>query len=279
MLVLICRRLLSSLATKGVVCLVERNFILHKRVLYFVYGLKSSVKNSMWLGLVLLVWHFILSNTVKKKVNNKILSYVTKILVCLFVGTLIWLLKTILVKVFALSFHEKTFFKRIQEALFNHYVIETLSSPRLVEQEAEKTSCSDLGASMRSWRLRKAPLHKSSTVGKSCESSRSSSNDKKQGEEIPLDELHKLKRRNISPCNMRRMINIIMHGAFTNLDEKILNSDIEDESLLQIRSKRQAKQAAQKIFRNVAQTGSQYFHFPSQFRISNGLDSTIVSPN
>ena len=66
-LVLISGRLLSGWVIKLIVFFVERNFILRKRVLYFVYSLKHSVKNCVWLGLVLLVWHFILVNAVKKK--------------------------------------------------------------------------------------------------------------------------------------------------------------------------------------------------------------------
>ncbi|TKY75292.1 Mechanosensitive ion channel protein 8 [Spatholobus suberectus] len=228
-LVLICGRLLSGWVIKVIVFFVERNFILRKRVLYFVYGLKNSVKNCFWLGLVLLAWHFILVNAVQKKVNDRILSYVTKVLVCLLIGTLIRLLKTILVKVFALHFHVKSFFERIREALFSQYVIETLSRNRLTEEEGEDRS---VGRALR--------------------------NNKKQDGEMSIKELHKLNRRNISAWNMKRMINIIMHGAFTTLDERILCSDIEDEPLLQIRSERQAKVAAQKIFQNVAQPGSQY---------------------
>ncbi|KAI4316999.1 hypothetical protein L6164_024914 [Bauhinia variegata] len=54
-LALICGRLVSGWVIKVVVFFVERNFILRKRVLYFVYGLKNAVKNCIWLGLVLLV--------------------------------------------------------------------------------------------------------------------------------------------------------------------------------------------------------------------------------
>lgn len=229
-LVLICGRLLSGWVIKLIVFFVERNFILRKRVLYFVYGLKNSVKNCVWLGLVLLVWHFIVVNAVKRKVNDRILSCVTKVVLCLFIGTLIWLVKTILVKVFALHFHVKTFFERIREALFSQYVIETLSRARLREREEGEEG----------------------SVG------RVSCNKKKQEEEMPIEQLHRLNKRNISAWNMKRMINIVMHGAFvTTLDERILCSDVEDEPLLQLRSEYQAKIAAQKIFRNVAQPRSQ----------------------
>jgi hypothetical protein len=62
---------------------------------------------------------------------------------------------------------------------------------------------------------------------------------------------------NISAWNMKRMINIIRHGALSTLDEHILDSDIKDDSLLHIRSECQAKEAAKKIFQKVAKTGSQ----------------------
>ncbi|XP_017434322.1 mechanosensitive ion channel protein 6 [Vigna angularis] len=232
-LVILCGRLLSGWIIKLIVFFVERNFILRKRVLYFVYGLKHSVKNCVWLGLVLLVWHFLLVNAVKKKVNDRILSCVTKVVVCLFIGTLLWLLKTILVKVFALHFHVKTFFERIREALFSQYVIETLSCDRLREEEEEEEG-------------------EDRSVGRVLCNKK-----KKQDEEMSIEQLRRLNKRNISAWNMKRMINIVMHGSFTTLDERILCSDVEDEPLLQLRTENQAKIAAQKIFHSVAQPGSQ----------------------
>ena len=41
---------------KYFVFLIEMNFLLKKKVLYFVYGLKRSVQVFIWLGLVLLAW-------------------------------------------------------------------------------------------------------------------------------------------------------------------------------------------------------------------------------
>ncbi|KAM7258214.1 hypothetical protein ACFE04_013955 [Oxalis oulophora] len=100
-LVLICGRLVSGWMIRIIVFCVERNFLLRKRVLYFVYGLKHAVQNCIWLGLVLLAWHFLFDRKVETETN---LKYVTKIL----------------------------------DSLFNQYVIETLSGPPLVEiQEAE----------------------------------------------------------------------------------------------------------------------------------------------
>ncbi|XP_059461371.1 mechanosensitive ion channel protein 8-like [Corylus avellana] len=273
-LALICGRLVSGWGIRVVVFFIERNFLLRKRVLYFVYGLRKSVQNCLWLGLVLVVWHIIFNDKVKKETKRKILPHVNKVFVCFLVGTLIWLLKTLLVKVLASNFHVNTFFERIREALFNQYAIETLSSrPKrhgVEEEEAmaevhefEKAGVTlpgDLGATLppRSGRVIGSGGLQSPAVGKNARFSRLIS--KRQDEEIPVDHLDKLNLKNISAWNMRRMVNIIQHGALSTLDEQILNSNIEDEALLQIRSECQAKEAAKRIFQNVAKTESQYIY-------------------
>ena len=98
-------------------------------------------------------------------------------------------------------------------------------------------------------------LVKSPKVEKNSRFSRTSF--KKEDEEIAVDHLHKLNQKNISAWNMRRMVNIIQHGDLSTLDEQLLNSKTEDEALLQIRSECQAKEAAKRIFQNVAKPGSE----------------------
>ncbi|XP_068313645.1 mechanosensitive ion channel protein 8-like [Pyrus communis] len=206
-LALVCGRLVSGWGIRVIVFLVERNFLLRKRVLHFVYGIRRSVQNCLWLGLVLLVWNLIFDKKMEEKTKHRILPYVTKILVCFLVGTLIWLLKTILVKVLALYFHVNAFFDRIQEALFNLYVFETLSGPPMFERqlslEEEKAAAAEIqefqkaGAAMprelRATHLRRARSgravgsgHQNSPrVGKSPAVSRPASG--KQDEGIPVD--------------------------------------------------------------------------------------------
>ncbi|KDP36863.1 hypothetical protein JCGZ_08154 [Jatropha curcas] len=253
---LICGHLVSGWGIKVVVIFIERNYLLRKRVLYFVYGLRKAVQNCLWLGLVLLVWHWIFNKKVEET-KSKMLLYVTRILICLFAGTFIWLLKTLIVKVLASSFHVNTFFERIQEALFNQYVIETLCGPPLYERQSEEEEDfkETLAANNRSGRLNKCP-----TVGKRHRFSR------KNDEEILIEHLHKLNQKNISAWNMRRMIKIVRHATFSTLDEQILNSNIEDESLFHIRSECQAKEAAKKIFNKVARPGSQYIFLDDMMR-------------
>nr|XP_023896279.1 mechanosensitive ion channel protein 8-like [Quercus suber] len=281
-LALICGRLASGWGIRVVLFFIERNILMRKRVLYFVYGLKKSVQNSLWLGLVLLVWHSIFHDRFKKETESKILPYVNRVLVCFLVGTLIWLMKTLLVKVLASTFQVNTFFERIQEALFNQYVIKLLSSSPLFKrhdteeevlaelQELEKAGVTlpgELGTTLppRSRKVigigreRKIPM-----IGKISRFSRTMY--KREDEEISIDHLHKLNQKNISAWNMKRMVNIVQHGDLSTLDEQLLNSKIEDEALLQIRSECQAKEAANRIFQNVVKPGSECIYLEDVMR-------------
>lgn len=275
-LVLISGRLVSGWVIRIVVFFIERNFLLRKRVLYFVYGLRKAVQNCVWLALVLIAWQCIFDKKVQRVTNSNILPYVTKIWICLLVGTLIWLLKTLFVKVLASSFHVSTFFDRIQESLFNQYVIETLSGLPLVEIEIEQeeeekvmaevqklqnagaTMPADLKANMfpKSGRLigtpRKTPM---STGAKSPVFSKVLSKKEEQNG-ITIDHLHRLNQKNISAWNMKRLMNIVRKGALSTLDEKIQGSTGEDEAMVHITSENQAKVAAKKIFFNVAKPGA-----------------------
>ncbi|KAL1820739.1 hypothetical protein ACET3Z_015608 [Daucus carota] len=280
-LVLICGRLVSGWGIRVVVFFVERNFMLRKRVLYFVYGLRSAVQNCIWLALVLIAWQLIFDKRVEKATDRKVLPYVTRIWVCLLVGTLVWLVKTLLVKVLASSFHVSTFFDRIQESLFNQYVIQTLSGQPLVEIQQEKEEeervmvevekFQSAGASMPA-ELKATIFPKSGKViGTAANTPRKSSVagkspgistnfNKKDDEAITIDHLHRLNQKNISAWNMKRLMNIIRKGTLSTLDEQLQASTGEDESEVQITNEYQAKVAAKKIFSNVAKPGSKYIH-------------------
>lgn len=282
LLALICGRLLSGWGIRVAVFFIERNFLLRKRVLYFVYGLKKAVQDCLWLGLVLLAWNTLFDDRVEEETRSRVLPFVTKVLVCCLVTTVIWLLKTLGVKVLALSFHVATFFDRIQESLFNQYVIETLSMPPVlglghecrsfslpVPEEEEKGGYgakerATIGsAELRAGSpcpTRSGGVDKSPKVGKSPRFF-VDSND--PDEEITIDHLHKLNQNNISAWNMKRLMNIVRHGTLYTLDERIFNSQqshVRDDSSLEIRTECQARKAAKKIFQNVAKLGSQYIY-------------------
>lgn len=266
-LVLICGRLVSSWGIRIIVFFIERNFVLRKRVLYFVYGLRKAVQNCLWLGLVLVAWHFLFNKKVERETNTQTLQLVTKVLVCLLVGTVIWLVKTLIVKVLASSFHVSTYFDRIQESLFNQYVIETLSGPPLVEMRKAEEEDEKIAVEVEM--LQKAgaviPPELNAAVlpakgsGRVIGSGRvqKSPRGKDKGEEgITIDHLHKLSPKNVSAWNMKRLMNLVRYGNLTTLDEQISGHD--DESSKQINSESEAKAAAKKIFQNVARQGSRY---------------------
>lgn len=286
-LVLICGRLVSGWGIRIIVFFIERNFLLRKRVLYFVYGVRKAVQNCLWLGLVLIAWNFLFDEKVQREVKSNVLEYVTKVLVCLLVSTLVWLVKTLMVKILASSFHVSTYFDRIQDALFNQYVIETLSGPPLIEiqrneeeeerlaeevtklQNAGATIPPDLRATafsttqkgvrvIGSGRLQKSPRGRSDKLSRTLS---------KEGDEgITIDHLHKLNPKNVSAWNMKRLMNIVRHGALSTLDEQINDSTHEDESTTQIKSEYEAKVAAKKIFLNVARHGSKYIYLEDLMR-------------
>ncbi|KAJ1254387.1 hypothetical protein BS78_K072300 [Paspalum vaginatum] len=274
--VLICGRLVSGWVIRIAVFGVERNFLLRKRVLYFVYGVRSAVQNALWLGLVLSSWHFLFDKNVQQETNSPVLPYVTKILFCFLVATLIRLVKTLLLKVLASSFHVSTYFDRIQEALFNQYVIETLSGPPLVDENHVLQEVHELqraGATIPK-ELRDAVPTKTvsgqrniqlSGVMPKGEGSKQLS--KEKGEGISIDRLHKLNQKNVSAWNMKRLMRIVRFGTLTTMDEQIQQATGEgDESATQIRSEYEAKIAAKKIFHNVAKPGSKYIYLSDLMR-------------
>ncbi|KAE8713614.1 Mechanosensitive ion channel protein 5 [Hibiscus syriacus] len=285
-LVLICGRLVSGWIIKIIVFFIERNFLLRKKVLYFVYGVRKPVRNCLWLGLVLIAWHFLFDKKVQRETNSTVLRFVTKVLACLLVGVILWLVKTLLVKVLASSFHMSTYFDRIQDSLFNQYVIETLSGPPLIEiQRAEEEeervanevmSLQKAGATIppglktstissplygkttgSEW-IQKTPRGKSLMLSPARALSAGTGDKDDKG--ITIDHLHKLNHKNVSAWNMKRLMNIIRHGALSTLDEQIQDSAFEDESARQIRNEYEAKVAARKIFQNVAKPGSRFIY-------------------
>ncbi|KAM6543591.1 hypothetical protein CsatB_008038 [Cannabis sativa] len=280
-LALNCGRLVSGWVIRLLVIFIERKFLWRKRVLYFVYGLRRAVQNCLWLGLVLLVWNSVFDKKVeeKSKSKSKILLYVTKILVCFLVGNLIWLLKTLMVKVLALSFHVNNYFDRIQEALFNQYVVETLSGPPkyhmkedhlravAVVREFQKAKASNTMAMPSDDDLTTSLLIPSNDNDHRF--SRQVPPHKHGGAKFSTEHLHKLNQKNISAWNMRKMIDTVRNGSLATLDEKIQNSNTDDESSLQIKTECQAKEAAKEIFANVAKFGSKYIYLEDLMKFMN----------
>ncbi|CAI9769783.1 unnamed protein product [Fraxinus pennsylvanica] len=290
-LVLICGRLVSGWAIRIVVFFIERNFFMRKRILYFVYGIRKAVQNCIWLGLVLLAWHYMFDKKVEG--NNEFLRYVNKLMVCMLVGTLLWLVKTLMVKVLASSFHVSTFFDRIQESLFNQFVIEKLSGPPLIELQNHKEEEERTMAEI--WRLQNAGVTLPSELkahafqdarsgnmmsagggglppkiggggGVSFKISGQLPKTNQDDQGISIDHLHKLNPKNVSAWNMKRLMNIVRNGVLSTLDEQVIDNSQGDEASTQIGSEREAKCAARKIFRNVAQPRAKFIYLEDLMR-------------
>ncbi|KAF9666667.1 hypothetical protein SADUNF_Sadunf16G0252600 [Salix dunnii] len=99
-----------------------------------------------------------------------------------------------------------------------------------------------------------------------------------EGEGITIDHLHKLNPKNVSAWNMKRLMNIIRHGALSTLDEQIHNSNHGDEeSATKIRSEFEARAAARNIFTNVARQGSRYIYLDDILRFMQEDEASKVT--
>lgn len=86
-MVLFCGSLVSGWVVRVLVFMIERNFMLREKVLYFVYGLRKSFQNCVWLGLVLVSWMFMFPNV---KRENVVVKKVFRGLVAVLIGATIW---------------------------------------------------------------------------------------------------------------------------------------------------------------------------------------------
>ncbi|XP_047327192.1 mechanosensitive ion channel protein 5-like [Impatiens glandulifera] len=259
-LVLISGRLVSGWVIRIIVFFIERNFIWRKRVLYFVYGIRNAVQNCIWLGLVLISWQCIFNKKVERITNGEVLPYVTRILICLLVGTLIWLLKTLLVKVLASSFHVSRFFDRIHDSLFNQYVIETLSGPPLIKLRQENEECDRLMSEVRKLQDAGADVPADLIKANVFQT--------KREDGVTVDHLQRLNQMNVSAWNMKRLMSMVKKGVLSTMDETIQDSLDHDNGsgVLHITSECQAKAAAKKIFFNVAMVRSRFIYLEDLMR-------------
>jgi hypothetical protein len=222
-----------------VVFLIERNFLLRKKVLYFVHGLKKSVQVYIWLSLVLLTCVLLVNHGVKRsKTATKLLGYVTRTLVSLLVGAFLWLMKTLLLKILASNFHVNTFFDRIQESIFHQYVLQTLSGHPLIE-EAES-----VGKSVGTGRLTFTSTKKKISEGN------------KEVQVIDIGKLHKMKHGKVSAWTMKVLVDAVMSSGLSTishtLDESVDDEGDDEQTDKEITSEMEATAAAYYIFINVA---------------------------
>eukprot|EP01018_Ginkgo_biloba_P023125 Gb_09492 [translate_table: standard] len=284
-LVVFCGRLLSGWVIRVLVFMVERNFILRKRVLYFVYGLRKSVKNCLWLAFALLAWNLMFDRKVERSTkNSKVLSFVTRLLVCFLLAAVIWLFKTLLVKVLASSFHVNTYFDRIQESIFHQYVLETLSGPPVMEIQQGLTDERINNMQKKEGEIPMSPdPSKNVILGRvsfrSGVSQRRGCKEEGPTNVINIDKLHKLNQKNVSAWNMKRLISVIRYSGISTIahtiDKSVNDHDPKDT---EITSEWQAKVAAKRIFKNVAKPGAKYIEEDDLLRFMRRNEVTRVFP-
>lgn len=235
-IVIFCGRLVTDWFIQVLVFLIEMNYVLKKRVLYFVYGLKNSVQICIWSALVLLTWFLLFDRGVERSATTtKVLRYISRTLASVLIGAVMWLVKTLLMKFIALSFHVNTFFDRIQESIFHQYVLQTLSGPPLMEM-AERVGSTKSNGQLS---LRKVEKGKGS----------------EEQAVIDVGKLHKMKQEKVSAWTMRRLVNMVTTSGLSTISSSIDDSVDEDRGEQvdkEITSELEAKAAAFQIFKNVA---------------------------
>lgn len=235
-MVVFCGRLVSSWVVSFLVFLIERNFMLREKVLYFVFGLSKSFRNCAWLALVLIAWMILFPGVHK---HNKILKRVFRALIAVLVGATIWLLKIVFVKVLASSFHVATYFDRMKESVFHHYILDALSGPPLDEDERELPNHRLQVSKSLPPRLRdkSGPLSRSKQYG---------------SRRIDPEKLKKLSMTSRATAwSVKRLVNYVRSSGLSSISRTL-----DDFGKAEITSEWEARNTAQRIFKHVAKPGA-----------------------
>ncbi|KAI3868604.1 hypothetical protein MKX03_013114 [Papaver bracteatum] len=259
-MVLFCGRLVSSWVIKIIVFFIERNFMLREKVLYFVFGLRKSFQNVIWLGLVLLSWTLMFSPDVQK--HNPIFKKVFRALIGVLVGAIIWLIKIVLVKMLASSFHVATFFDRMKESVFHHYILDSLSGPPLDEIDVTVQKRKAFMAS----RSLPARLKDSKRISRRMGGSR----------KIDIEKLRKLSMESTaSAWSVRRLMNYVTSSGLSTISRTIDDFAISES---EITSEWEARMTAQRVFKNVAKPGAKYILEEDLLRFLRREDMQTIFP-
>ncbi|XP_057964855.1 mechanosensitive ion channel protein 10-like [Malania oleifera] len=260
-LVIFCGRLISGWVVGVFVFIIERNFMLREKVLYFVYGLWKSFQNCIWLGLVLLAWAFMFNARMHKK--NKLLRKVFQALVAFLIGATIWLVKIILVKVLASSFHVAIYFDRMKESVFHHYILDTLSGPPMNEAEvlAEEEH-------------RRRTLVRTKSLP---ERWRNAYKSKKYGSRrIEIEKLRLLSMESTtSAWSMKRLMSYVMSFGLSTISKTV---DDFGKAGSEISSEWEARNCAYRIFKNVAKPGAKHIEEEDLSRFLKRVEIHTIFP-
>lgn len=241
-------RLVSGWLVAVTVFVIEQNFMLREKVLYFIYGLRKSIRNCIWLALVLFSYWTVVFDNVQKK-NHKFLNKVFQALVAVLVGAIIWLVKIVLVKMLASSFHVATYFDRMKESVFHHYILDTLSWPPMEENEKEDTWQRLKGS--------KSMPEKWNKGGKAM-MMETKKLEKLGSRRIDMEKLRKLSMESTaSAWSVKRLVNYVRSSGLSTISRSV---DVFGNAESEINSEWEARSCAQRIFKNVAKPGAKYVH-------------------
>ncbi|KAL2901151.1 Mechanosensitive ion channel protein 10 [Bienertia sinuspersici] len=232
-------RLCSGWFVSFMVFIIERNFMLREKVLYFVYGLRKSIQSCIWLGLVLLAWTCMFNAQVHK--HNKVVKKVSQLLVAILVGAIIWLIKIVLVKTLASSFHVRTYFDRMKESVFHHYILDALSGPPMEEKLWEEHK----------------PIKGSKSLPTKRKDAKNALRSKKYGtKKMDMEKLKKLSKETpTSIWSLRRLMNYIKSSGLSTISKTV---DEFGKAESEITSEWEARITAKRVFKNVAKRGAKY---------------------
>ncbi|XVF52120.1 hypothetical protein PTKIN_Ptkin04bG0239300 [Pterospermum kingtungense] len=265
-MVMFCGRLVSGWLIAFAVFLIERNFMLREKVLYFVYGLRKSIQNCIWLGLVLLAYTLMFDAKVHKQ--NRMLKKVFQALVAVLLGAIIWLIKIVSVKMLASSFHVATYFDRMKESVFHHYILDTLSGPPMDEQMNEQFHNLNESKSLPSnWKQ-----------GKWKEAARNVYKSKKFGSrKIDMEKLKELSlERPGSAWSVKRLVSYVMSYGLSTISKTV--DDFGKAESSEITSEWEARNTAQRIFKNVAKPGAKYIEEEDLMRFLKRVEVHTIFP-
>ncbi|XVE97747.1 hypothetical protein REPUB_Repub03eG0045200 [Reevesia pubescens] len=237
-MVIFCGMLVTRWFMHLVVFLIEINFLLRKKVLYFVHGLKKSVQVFIWLSLVLVTWVLLFLNVERSKTATKILDYVTWTLVSILIGAFLWLLKTLLLKILASNFHVNKFFDRIQESVFHHYILRTLSGPPFMAIDG----------------IQKSPVHLTVTNPKKGKGA-------KTKKLIDMGMVHKLKREKVSSWHMKVLVDAVTNSGLSTISNAIEESsydEVGEQADKEITNEEEAQYVAHQVFTHVVEHDSNH---------------------
>lgn len=227
--VFFCGRLVTKWARDGLVFLIESKYLFNEKVVYFVHGVKQSVRVVIWLSLILLSWFLLIDRGVVKRSREttRILNYITRAFAATLIGAVLWMIKTLLVKLIAASFHVKTFFSKIRETISQEYVLWALSVPQTVPSaESGSSGLSTWWCKIPRWKFHRQ---------------------NKRSSEITMKKLGKMRSGKVPVSTMGGLVDRIRSSKMSIISSALNDGGAQRE----ITSKSDVEEAASQIFQNV----------------------------